>query len=82
MGLIEVALEYLARVTLERGVVVVEDVAEHAAGDFRALSPRENLEGVGVGLGEYVRFLYPAEPVDHRTVEVETLFKGVLEFGR
>ena len=54
MCLIKVALEYLTRVALERSVVVVEDVAEHAAGDFRALSPREDLEGVGVGLGEHV----------------------------
>ena len=37
---------------------------------------------VGVGAGEHVALLHPAEAVDGRAVEVHALVEGVLELGR
>ena len=51
------------------------------ADDVVALGPRQQLEGVGVGPGEHVALLHPAEAVDGRAVEVHALLEGVLELG-
>lgn len=79
-GPVEVALEDLSWIALERGAVVVQDVAEHPGRDVGAV-PGEQLEGVGIGLGQDVALLHPAEAVDGRAVEVHALFEGVLELG-
>ncbi len=42
----------------------------------------QQLEGVGVGAGQHVALLHPAEAVDGRTVEVHALVEGALQLGR
>ena len=72
----------MAGVAFERGAVEVDDVANHP-GDRRAVGQvGEELEGLGVGHGEHVALLDPAEAVDGRPVEGHALLEGVLELGR
>ena len=52
------------------------------AGDRRRPGPGQQLEGLGVGHGQHVALLDPAEPVDGRAVEGHALLEGVLELGR
>ena len=79
MGPIQVALQHLTGIAIERCAVGVHDVAEHASGDIAAVAPGQELEGVGVRLGEHIALLDPAEAVDGRAVEVHALLEGVLE---
>ncbi len=46
------------------------------------VTPREQLERVGVGHRQDVGFLDPGEPVDRRTVEGHAVLEGVLELRR
>ena len=80
-GLVEVAPEHLAGVALERGAVDVGDVAEHPGRRAVGVGPREQLEAVGVGAGQHVALLHPAEPVDGGAVEAHALVEGALELG-
>ena len=80
-GPVEVALEHLAGVALERRAVEVGDVAEHAGRRRLVDAPRQQLEAVGVGEGEHVALLHPAEAVDGRAVELHPLGEGGFELG-
>ena len=79
---LKVSLQDLAWVALECGAVEVLDIAEHATGRFVGLCPRQQLECGGVGPGENVGLVNPAETVDRRTVELHTLVEHRLELGR
>ena len=81
-GPVEVAAQDLAGIALEGRAVVVDDVAEDAGRHVVGLVPREQLEGVGIGDGEHVALLDPAEAVDGRAVEVHTLVEGGLQLRR
>ena len=80
-GPLERASQGVARVALERRAVEVGDVAEDA-GDLGVVVPRQQLERLGVGAGEDVGLLHPAEPVDGRPVEGHALVECVLQLGR
>ncbi len=81
-GPFERAPQRVARVAFERRAVEVGDVAEDA-GDLRVVVvPGQQLERLGVGPGQHVGFLHPAEPVDGRAVEGHALVEGVLQLGR
>ena len=79
---IEVAAQHLTRVALERSAVEIADVAEDARLGSQRISPREQLETVGVQAGQHVALLNPRESVDRRSVERHPLLEGVLELGR
>ena len=81
-GALEVALEHVAGVALERLLRQVLDVAEHAGDGGVLAAPRHDLERARVGEGEHVRFLDPAVALDGRPVEGHALFEGGLELGR
>jgi hypothetical protein len=78
---LEVALEDLPWVTLERGAVQVGDVAEHARRGRILDAPGQQLEAVRIGHGEDVALLHPAEAVDRRAVELHPFLEGRLELG-
>ena len=74
--------QHVAGVAFERGAVEVDHVAHHP-GDRRAVGQvGEELEGLGVGHGQDVALLDPAEAVDGRPVEGHALLEGVLQLGR
>ena len=81
-GALEVALEHVAGVALERLLREVLDVAEHAGDGSVLASPRHDLEGARVGHREHVGFLHPAVALDGRPVEGHALLEGGLELGR
>ena len=80
-GALEVALEHVAGVALERLLRQVLDVAEHAGDGGVLAAPRHDLEGARVGHGEHVGFLHPAVALDGRAVEGHALLEGGLELG-
>ena len=67
---------------LERGAVEVGDVAEHPGHRRVVVVPGQELEGLGVGPGQDVGLLHPAESVDGRPVEGHALIEGVLQLRR
>ena len=78
---VEVSAEDLAGVALERAVVGVGDVAEHAGGPLGGITPREQLERGGIRLGQHVALLDAAESGDRGAVEVHPLLERVLQLG-
>ncbi len=78
-GGVEVAAQHLPGIALECRAVEVDDVAEHAGRGAQPLGPGQELEAVGIGLGEHVGLLHPAEAVDRRTVEPHALVERPLE---
>ncbi len=80
-GPLEVALEHVARIALERLFREVLDVAEHAGDGGVLPTPGDDLEGARVGHGEHVGFLHPAVALDGRSVERHALLEGGLELG-
>ena len=79
--LVETASQNLSRIA-EKGSAferrnVAEDTSDRIVG-----SPRQQLEGVSIGLGEHVRFHVTTEPVDRRTVECQAFLERVLQFSR
>ena len=87
-GPLERAAQHVAGAALERGAVEVDDVAEDPGHLGLGPSvgpvpvPGQELEGLGVGPGQDVALLDPAEAVDGRPVEGHPLVEGVLELGR
>ena len=81
-GALEVALQHVAGVALERLLRQVLDVAEHAGDGGVLAAPRHDLERVRVGQGEHVGFLDPAVALDGRAVEGHALLERRLELGR
>ena len=80
--LAEDALEHRARVTVERLARRGLDVAEDAGDALLGGTPREDLEGGGVGECKHVRLLLGHEPLDGRAVEADALLEGLLEVLR
>ena len=81
-GLLERALEHVARVGDGGQSVGCRDVTEHAGGRIDVAAPRKDLEGRGVGVSEQVGLEGAREPLDRRAVEAETLAEGPLDLGR
>ena len=69
-------------VALEGRAVEVGDVAEDPGHLRVVVVPGQQLERLGVGPGQDVGFLDPAEAVDGRAVEGHPLVERVLELGR
>ncbi len=80
------ASQDIAGVALERGPVQVGDVADHPGGLVAAarfgIAHGQDLEGAGIGAGQNVGFLHPAEAIHGRSVEGEAFLKSVLQLGR
>ena len=58
-------------------------MSQKDAGHLRVVVvPGQQLEGLGVGAGQHVGLLDPAEPVDGRAVEGHPLVEGVLQLRR
>ena len=81
-ALVQVAAQHVAGVALERRAVQVGDVAEDPGLGRLRIAPGQELEGVGVGDGEHVALLHPAEAVDRGAVERHALLERVLQLGR
>ena len=81
-GPVEVPLEHVAGVALERVARQVLDVAEHPGNRGVLAAPGDDLEGARVGKGEHVGFLHPGVALDRRSVEGHAFFEGALELGR
>jgi hypothetical protein len=78
---LEVALEHVTRVALERFLREVLDVAEHP-GDRRVFAaPRHDLERARVRHREHVGLLDPAVTLDRGTVERHALLERGLQLG-
>ena len=78
---VQVALQHVARVALERLLRQVLDVAEHP-GDRRVVAaPRHDLERVRVREREHVGLLDAAVALDGRAVEGHALLERGLELG-
>ncbi len=81
-GPVEVALEHLAGVALERASRRGWRCRRTSGRPGRrGIDPRQQLEAVGIGPGQHVALLHPGEPVDRRSVEGHALGEGVLELG-
>ncbi len=80
-GPFEVALQHVAGIARERLAREHLDVAEHAGDGRVAVAAGQQLEGVGVGLGQHVGFLDPAVALDRRPVEGHALLERHLELG-
>ena len=81
-GPFEVALQHVARVAVERVAREDLNVAEHAGDRGVGVAAGQQLERVGVGLGQHVGFLDPAVALDGRAVEGHALLEGDLQLGR
>jgi len=81
-GAVEVPLQHVAGVTLERLAREVLHVAEHPGDGSVVTAPRDDVEGVGIGHGQHVRLLDPAVALDRRAVEGHALLEGALELRR
>ena len=80
-GAVQVALQHVARVALERLAREVLDVAEHPGDRGVVAAPRHDVEGVRVGHREHVGLLDPAVALDGRAVEGHALLERALELG-
>ncbi len=81
-GPLEVALQHVAGVAVERVAREDLNVAEHPGDRGLGVAARQQLEGVRVGFGQHVGFLDPAVPLDRRAVEGHALLEGDLQLGR
>ena len=82
-GPLEAAPQHVAGVTLERGPVEVGRCRRTPGPPpRRRRGYGQELEGLGVGAGQHVALLDPAEAVDGRAVEGHALVEGVLQLGR
>ena len=81
-GALEVALQHVAGVAVERVARKDLYVAEHPRDGRVGVTTGQQLEGVRVGLGQHVGFLDPAVALDGRAVEGHALLEGDLELGR
>ena len=79
---LEVALQHVARVALERLAREPLDVAEDPRDRRVVVAPRDDLERVRVGDREHVGLLHAAVALDGRAVEGHPLLEGGLELGR
>src|SRR5206468_9407338 len=78
-GALEVALEHVARIALERLAVEAVDVTEHPRDGRVLAAPRHDLERARVGSGEHVGFLGARVPLDRGAVEGHALFERAFE---
>ena len=81
-GALERPPQGMAGVTLEGRTVEVGDVAEDAGHLGVVVVPGQELKGLGIGSGQDIGFLDPAEAVDRRAVERHPLVERVLQFRR
>ena len=81
-GPLEGPSQRMTRITFEGCAVQVGDVAEDPGHRRVVVVPRQQLERLGVGSGQDVSFLHPAEAVDGGAVEGHPLVEGILQFGR
>ena len=81
-GLLQRALQHIARVGVGRGSVRHRDVAEHPGGGRALVAPRQHLERRRVGVRDHVRLVDPGESLDGRAVEAHPLGERSLELGR
>ena len=79
--LVHRARQDMARIALERSSVGRADAAEHAADRVGFRTPRQHLEGGGVGIGQHVGFLRAAKPLDAAAVEAHAVGEGVLQLA-
>ena len=80
-GLLEVPLQDVAGIAVERLAGGRLDVAEHPGDRGVGVLDREQLERVRVRLGDHVGLLDPAVALDRRPVEGHALFEGDFELG-
>src|SRR5205814_683516 len=81
-GPLQAAAQHVTGAALEVGAVQVRHVAEDPRHRSLVGPPRKDLKGLGIGPGQDVALLDPAEPVDRRAVERHALLEGVLQLGR
>ena len=72
----------LPGIALEREPANRLDVAEHARGGLLRVGPRQQLERGGVGPGQHVGLVDPAEPVYRAAVELHALTESSLKLSR
>lgn len=81
-GVLQGALEGIARVALVRVSVRRDDVAEHPGlAAFVLRSPREQAEGGRVGHRDHIALLDPREPLDRGAVEAHPGLQGLGQLG-
>ena len=74
----QIASQHVTRITLKGAVIVLANIAEHAAGRT-IFGPRQGLKSVGIGAGQHIGFLDSAEAVYGRTIEMDALLKGCFQ---